>query len=1327
MLHSYTMDQGLPSDWVRAAVQDDVGFMWFATAGGLTRFDGYTFRVFPYQYKDSLAIKSDPVQSLAVDNDGFLWILRYNFPLERFNPKTETSVSYPSNSNNLPTDMNSDIFFDPPHHLWIGHAQGGGVSRLNKDTGEIVNFQVEPDSLEKRVVWDVHRDEAGDLWVATDNGLYLFDSLSTNFIRYTYQDLYPNAKRSYYENINDLEPGKLLLETAAGPLIFDKSSKTFQPILDFEDDNYSGVATYSVRHGNDVWISNSSSSPFWEDNHTRGLIKYTPGSKTLNYYELEATTPLCLDRSGNIWVESPNNGISSFNPRQRKFLGYKLSEVNEKFTHIITAICQNHDGLLWLATTKGLYLFEFDSQKRLQLVEDFTKKIGPAPVSYIYEDSKSRLWIGTSDGLFQYMPEKHRFQQQKFSPAIDDLSVTGIYEDKDGKLWVSGPGLAVLDPSTETFIIYDFESTDNILQDIEEDLYETLWLQDGLNLWAFDKERKRFYTFEVPNSNYLGALFIDQSNRLWLGTDIGLYSLELKPLGSLINEPLNLINYNHLISLNFIQDIEGHNNDLWISRPEGLLRINTVTQEVKTFDRHDGLYNLYTSSWNSFKNNQGELIFTWEDRFNIFHPDSISYNDYIPPLVLTDFKISSRSVSIGDSLERIPLLNQAIYQTKSVTLPPNQTFSFEFSALDYTNPKENQYSYMLEGLDKEWSTPDTKHTATYTSLWEGDYTFRVIGSNSDGVWNEVGTSIKITVLPPWWRTWWAYCFYALIAIGILWSFFRFFIIRERLKGNLKLEQVELEKVKEMDQAKTQFFANISHEFRTPLTLILGPLKQMKGGTFKGDVDTVINVMVRNSQRLLRLINQLLDVSKLEAGAVSLQVSVGDLVEFTRTMFSAFESTAKNRGLDYSFQSNVSTLPAYYDREKLEKVIINLLSNAFKFTSKGTINLRMRTNIKDPAVDKGEGIVEISIEDSGRGIPPEQLPHIFDRFFQADSSFTRHQEGTGIGLALAKELVELHYGTIKAFSKKGEGSIFAIHLPLGKSYLQKEELAVRKGYQSIDNTDIEAMTENITIPSVQDHQSGDLPLLLIIDDNEDMRLYLREILSETYQVAEASNGLTGWDYALNNTPDLIISDVMMPEMDGHQLCEQLKTDERTSHIPVVLLTARAGEEAKLEGLETGADDYITKPFSPVELKARVQNLIELRQKLREQFGRNLSQQPKDVAITSMDERFLQRALDILEIHRSDTDFNSDAFALEIGMSRSQLHRKLKALTDQSTGDLIRSYRLKYARQLIEKDFGNITQVAYECGYSSPSHFAENFKKQFGVTPSEFSKMSEGLKD
>ncbi len=731
-----------------------------------------------------------------------------------------------------------------------------------------------------------------------------------------------------------------------------------------------------------------------------------------------------------------------------------------------------------------------------------------------------------------------------------------------------------------------------------------------------------------------------------------------------------------------------------------------------------GLGHLLTSNFKA----SDKIAVGGTNGFILFIPDSMERNSFIPPIHITEFFLDNHSVALTDSLNGKPLLSKAINYTDKIILPFGHNFSFQYVALNYTNPSQNQYSYKLEGFDEDWSPPSTNRIASYTNLWEGVYTFRVKGSNNDGVWNEEGTSINITILPPWYRGKIAWIIYGGLLVAALIYARKLVVHREREKAKLQLARMEWEKAQEMDQMKTQFFTNISHEFRTPLTLILGPLKQMYEGNFKGDQYTVIGVMIRNSKRLLQLINQLLDFSKLESGAVTLQASVGDIVEFVRTIFATFETAAQNREIRYVFTSDVTSLPTYYDRDKLEKVIINLLSNAFKFTKNhGSIGLTITRNIKNPEIDRGEGIVEIRVQDNGKGIDPDELPHIFDRFYQTDASSTRQQEGTGIGLALAKELVELHYGIIWATSNNREGTSFIVHLPLGREHLDDTEVVVRKGYQPIDITAIEALPETSVIPLEESNEkSKDLPLILIIDDNDDMRLYLREVLSEQYRLAEASNGKQAWEYAKEHAPDLVLSDVMMPEMDGHELCHKLKTDEHTSHIPVILLTARAGEKAKVEGLETGADDYVTKPFSTEELRARIHNLIELRQKLREQFRHSVSLEPKNVAITSADARFLQRAMDIMTIYRSDSEFSTEAFTKELGMSRTQVHRKLKALTDQSTGEFIRSYRLKYARQLIEKEYGNVAQVAYECGFNNPSYFAECFKKQFGVLPSEFAK-------
>jgi signal transduction histidine kinase/DNA-binding response OmpR family regulator len=565
--------------------------------------------------------------------------------------------------------------------------------------------------------------------------------------------------------------------------------------------------------------------------------------------------------------------------------------------------------------------------------------------------------------------------------------------------------------------------------------------------------------------------------------------------------------------------------------------------------------------------------------------------------------------------------------------------------------------------------------------------------------------------------------YFLGIAGLLFGTIRFLLVRQKLKGELKLEQLELKKAKEMDQMKTRFFANISHEFRTPLTLIQGPLRQMLENETNVDNRNILSMMERNVKRLLFLINQLLDFSRLEAGQLPLQAASYDIVEFLKKMFASFESMARTRKIHYWFHSDIDKCFVYFDRDKLENVIINLIHNAFKFTRDGgDIYVSVSRESTDETVDKGEGIVEIRVEDTGTGISEDNLPYIFDRYYQISGSDTTLQEGTGIGLALVKDLVKLHQGSVTVTSREGRGSTFNVHLPLGKEHLSKSEMVT----ETVQSPELmyDTISEVEKDRGKTKDQVNEEGCLLIIDDNPDMLAYLREILQKNFEIEEACNGREGLDFAIKNLPDLVISDVMMPEMDGNEFCRKLKTDERTSHIPVLLLTAKAGESARLEGYETGADDYIIKPFSPDELKIRVRNIIDQRRKLRERFSRDITLQPGDIAITSADERFLKKALSILKEKASESEFGADLFSKEMALSRAQLHRKLKALTNQSARQFIRSYQLNHARQLLEGHFGNIAEIAFEAGFSNPSYFAECFKRQFGFLPSDYVKEKAG---
>ena len=627
---------------------------------------------------------------------------------------------------------------------------------------------------------------------------------------------------------------------------------------------------------------------------------------------------------------------------------------------------------------------------------------------------------------------------------------------------------------------------------------------------------------------------------------------------------------------------------------------------------------------------------------------------------------------------------------------------------------------MLEGFNKDWIETDAGHrVATFTNLNPGKYIFRVIGSNNKRVWNYEGASVKIIITPPWWETTLAYILYVLLIGLIVWLIWKAQLRRVHIRHELQMKQFEADKLLELDQMKSRFFANISHEIRTPLTLILGPLEQLVSEATKEKWKNQLKIMSRNARNLLGLINQLLDFSKLESGKMTLKAKELNIVPLLKGMVYSFDSLAKRKQITLAFTSEKEVIRVYIDTEKLEKIMANLLSNAFKFTADGG-----KIAVQLSYVQQGKKIIEIRVTDTGIGIAPEHLNHIFDRYYRVDDK--NEKTGTGIGLALTKELVELHYGQISVQSEPGKGTTFIIHLPRGKEYLKADEIDTEKEttlpslesvQEQIESTIEEAeKAPDDRIESTE--KKKELPVLLIVEDTEDVRNYLRGFLAPHYKLEEAPDGKEGMEKAIESLPDLVISDVMMPKMDGFQLCEKLKTDERTSHIPVILLTARAAEASKLEGLETGADDYLVKPFSAKELTIRIKNLIDQRQKLRERFTRDITLSPKDISVTSADERFLNRAIEIIENNMSDPDFDVDVFGKEIAFSHSQLRRKLKALTSQSPVEFIRTLRLKRAASLLEQAYGNVAEISYEVGFNNPSYFAECFRKQFGKSPSEY---------
>jgi signal transduction histidine kinase/DNA-binding response OmpR family regulator len=723
--------------------------------------------------------------------------------------------------------------------------------------------------------------------------------------------------------------------------------------------------------------------------------------------------------------------------------------------------------------------------------------------------------------------------------------------------------------------------------------------------------------------------------------------------------------------------------------------------------------------------NDGRAMLVGSQGMNIVHPESLFNPQPAPPLVIT-------KMSINDSVN---LSVQSLAAGEPLKLTYHQNvLEFEFAAVDPGAGHLIKYFYRLEGLEDSWVHPMERRFVRYTGLSPGDYVFRVKAASMRGYWPEQEIALAVSIAPPWWRTWWAYAIYGILLVGFVSAAYR-----------LRVRQLNLmhqaEHMAEMDRLKSRFFANISHEFRTPLTLILGPIQKWRDrispdlqvGVKKSQPNTRegfqpltntdelhkdLEMADRNAHRLLRLINQLLDLSRLEAGAMELRTSRMNIVPLVKGIAYSFESSAGMRGVALKVDVEEEEIELYCDREMVEKILSNLLSNAFKFTPAGG---KVTLHIPHPTSHIRHH-VSISVTDTGIGIPPEQLDRVFDRFYQVDASQPREQEGSGIGLALVKELVELHHGTIQVQSERGRGTTFTVHLPLGRSHLKDDEVVevpvtVEPIMREEEGTVADEAVGGASEARESGKAKGEKPIVLIVEDHADVRAYIKNYLVSAYQVTEARDGAEGIDKALETVPDLIISDVMMPRKDGYEVCRTLKLDQKTSHIPIILLTARAASESTIEGLETGADDYLIKPFEPKELLARVKNLIDLRRKLRERFRASVPLKPGEVAVTSMDDAFLQKVKSVVETHIGDEGFGVENLGNEVSMSRSQVHRKLTALTGMSASDFIRYLRLHRAMDLLKQNAATVAEIAYSVGFNSPAHFTKCFRDQFGMTPTE----------
>jgi len=1374
------VEQGLSQNNITCILQDTYGFLWIGTEDGLNKYDGYKFTVFRHDPDDSSSLKSNWITSLYEDQSGVLWITTLGAGLFRFDRKKENfihfkppglatttieqvvkyqngtqdilwiagytglfkidlttlkCIHYPHTDKGTPYDWILSMEVDPSGNVWIG-TRGDGLHKFDPETEQYIHNRhdlLNPSGLNSNHITALHMDKSGILWIGTEGGgLNKFDPENNHFVHYQHDP----------GNLNSLSSNNIL------SIFEDKSGLLWVGTME------EGLNRFDRK-----------TAQFTHVKANPGIENKLSDNTVVNIYE---------DNTGVLWIGT-YDGLNKFDPNKTEFSSYKKipGDTNSLCDNYITSIYEStyrDKKLLWVGTKNGLNIIDRLTGRVTSYQHDHSNasSIPSNKISSIFEDRSGTLWIGTlGDGLIKFNLNTKKFTQ--YSHDYDDPYsirsnvILDVYEDKYGVLWIGTTpnGLSKFNRKTEKFISVGVRKR---TMQIFEDKKGELWFATWPGLRKFDWASSEFEVYwrnrealnypELNRHNCIHESRFGEKNILWVGSYNGLNKFD-RNSGVFFTYSVEDGLPNNVIN-GILEDNQGN---LWLSTNNGLSRFNYKTEEFRNFDVNDGLLSNQFYPGACYKSKDGEMFYGSAKGLISFYPDRLIQNPDLPNILITDFKLFNEPVLIkkedNDNRGNIFSLPIHISLLNEIVLSYSENvFSFEFAALDYHSPQKNQYAYKMEGVDPEWVHTDaSRRFATYTNLDPGEYTFTVKGSNNDGVWNEEGTSIKVIITPPWWQTNLAYMFYVFFVGLIVLGFWRFQINRLRIKQQMEMQNFEAEKLREVDKLKTRFFANISHEFRTPLTLIKGPVKQIMDGEFTGNLKQKCKMILRNSDRLLGLINQILDLSKLESGEIKLQVAETDIIKYFKGIVLSFSSLAESKKVDLNFTSSENSLMGYVDRDKLEKIVTNLLSNAFKFTPEGgVVEVSIPPLPAASALTKGgtRG-VEIVVSNTGPHIPPDQLKKIFDRFYSApldrntfkdsngktnyptghsNNNYKKDGEGTGIGLALTKELVEVCHGDISVSSIPNKNTTFVVSIPITKDCFQEDEIVestpqisplTKGGLRGVTESIQETTNFRGEEPISQNHSPGSglpSPLLLIVEDNPDVTSYICSFMENDFRLITAENGKIGLKKTLDKYPDLIISDVMMPEMDGFELCQKIKSDERISHIPVILLTAKADLNSKIEGLEFGADDYINKPFEADELKVRLKNLIEQRKKLREKFTRLIELQPNEITVTSIDEDFLKRLMTTFEIHISEPDFSTEQCAKEIGMSRSSLNRKLQALTNNSTHDFIRTLRLKRAAQLLKKAGSTVAEIAYSVGFNNTSHFAKAFRQHFGQSPSDF---------
>lgn len=1325
-----SVKDGLSQLHVTCIYQDKLGYMWFGTRNGLNKFNGNSFEIFWNHADDEQSISSNTIACIIEDAEG---------------------------------------------NLWIGTENG--LNKLDKKRKGFKRYYLanEADSVNNKIL-SLHIDADGVLWVGTLSGLFIYepesDSLKSVYIR----ELADNSVSAILEKDNHL----YLASSKNGLLIYDRqkkrivrsyqtNSKTLPVISNYIKDIYidkkdniwlgtykdgvcvikhdlSEVVQYNTSNGlsnNSIrCIKESPSGEMWVGTFD-GLNIINPVTSRITSYKSGALShhsvySILFDRMQTIWIGTYAGGADYYNPYGHLFDFYNPGAVLNDNIGILGPSIE-YDGTLYICSEGG-GLISFDLKQHTfrqytlpQNNDNPTRSI----FKTIYLDG-NRILCGTSQGeVYEFNLHSHQFSL--FYQTTDRRPIYHISKSHSGQFIIGAismaEGLAFISNDGQRTVQSGFPVKGKgevhfshviCVCEVDNDVYLIGTKSDGL--FCYDKINHTLISYNQTNgfaAKSISSILKDRSGRIWISSiDGGLSELVLSTgKFTTYNEKNGLLN-NQVCKV-----VEGNDNSLWLTTLNGISNLDLRTRNIINYSQESGIQVQEFSPCAGIRLSDNRIFFAGNNGFTLFNPNDIITNPNVPPVILDKLYINNNLVQPDDENG---ILKENISTQKKIVLKYNQTnIMIEYAALNYIFNNKNEYAYKLEGFDSEWNEVGNRRIAYYTNIPAGTYHFTVKGSNNDGIWNEEGATLEIIVLPPLWKTWWAYLIYFAVIIALIAFIIRYFTEKKRLQNNIRLKQMEAEVHEEYYQERNRLFTNFSHELRTPLTLIIAPLEEFVRRTdLVDDVHYKSKLMLRNAQRLLRIVNNLMDLQKNESGTMKLQVSENDIIKFTHEAVASFQDLALYRNIHLKFHHSSDRQLLWFDWNLLEKVYFNFLSNAFKNVPDGG-SVSVELNVKAlselaffiPAKlnkyknDKIQYLT-LSIQDNGVGIAPNELEKIFRPFYQVAQN-EHSKSGTGIGLSLSKAIIEMHHGTVWAENAPESGAVFKFVMPIDKNLFSAEEIT--------ESTDNETVLLNVELPDnayEADNSSKKQSTILVVEDNRDLNNYICSCLADKYNVIGVTNGEDALAKAVYLLPNLIITDLMMPKMNGIELIQQLKKDMNTSHIPIIMVTAKTGTDDIREGYAAGADEYITKPFDASILKVRVDNLIQNREKLKELYSKNFSLESLGVDVTSVDEKFMQKLYATLQQNIANSDLNLDAFCKELGLSKSNLYRKIKQITGYSPNEFIRNFRLETAAKMLKETDMTITEVYYAVGYNSLAYFSNCFKALYGMSPTEFKNKQEG---